>query len=233
MAESATNQATQASAAVKESTEDKKCTDCGLALVDPSQMSFFRRTFLLSKYITEKRCEKCNKSLCFNCSARHPLLIPNFRSIQEHHEIHQEKIDYSTLPKDERKKKNKEIFTSKNIHEFCKDCFAEQSSVDFSQTYDVFGPEDGAPIIFAHGGGSSRMMFIYHANLMIKEKGYRCFLFDFPGHSSRVNEECTLDACINAAIDIAKIATENDPLHRKPLYVGLSFGGKLNLKVLI
>ena len=101
----------------------------------------------------------------------------------------------------------------------------KKSAIDFSKNYDVIGPEDGAPIIFAHGGGSSRVMFIHHANMMVKQKGYRCYLFDFPGHSSRLNEECNIDACVNVAYQMAQIATNNDPHHRKPLYIGLSFGG--------
>ena len=57
---------------------------------------------------------------------------------------------------------------------FCRSCFQKESSLDFSKHQDVFegdGSTEKSPIIFLHGGGGCRTMFVHHAQQISKQTG--------------------------------------------------------------
>lgn len=211
------------------------CRDCGAIASDPSTMGFFARKFSSN---VGSNCFNCNKLLCAKCADQNCLLV---------HPAGLNEVDSFTLSnynqykshgcckhsqKKEMKRRVKELFNRDNVQSFCLECYKKQSSIDFSRTYDAYGPIGGAPVVLAHAFPLSRMMFAHYANELANKKGYRCYAFDFPGHGSRTNEPLTLDSCLKAIRDAAELAIKEDPQHRKPMYVGVSFGAYVGFKAL-
>ncbi|KAJ3119536.1 hypothetical protein HK098_005373 [Nowakowskiella sp. JEL0407] len=118
------------------------------------------------------------------------------------------------------------------VFEFCRACFLKNVNLDMSSTVTVIGPDGGkAPtILFAHGGGGCRLMFLHHAKVLA-EKGFRCVLFDFPGHGSRFDESLSLDSACNI---ILSVVNEYAPDYKgqKPMYIGGSMGGYIGMEFL-
>jgi pimeloyl-ACP methyl ester carboxylesterase len=50
-------------------------------------------------------------------------------------------------------------------------------------------------LIFVHGGGSSRKLFLPHAKELAK-KGFKSILIDLPAHGARFKEDLTIETCV-------------------------------------
>eukprot|EP00291_Cryptomonas_curvata_P026623 CAMPEP_0172162628 /NCGR_PEP_ID=MMETSP1050-20130122/6784_1 /TAXON_ID=233186 /ORGANISM="Cryptomonas curvata, Strain CCAP979/52" /LENGTH=161 /DNA_ID=CAMNT_0012832653 /DNA_START=132 /DNA_END=614 /DNA_ORIENTATION=- len=117
-----------------------------------------------------------------------------------------------------------------------RETFMKLSSLDFTRTIDVLGPAAGtAPaVVFVHGGGSCRTMFLYHAREFAKQ-GYRCVLLDLPGHGARMDEPLTMTSAIAAILDAVRLEappTADGRKPQKPLYIGGSLGGYIGMELL-
>lgn len=119
-----------------------------------------------------------------------------------------------------------------NIATTCKECYKKGCSLDHSVTQDIIGPAGGeaVSIVYAHGGGGCRTMFLEHAEAMVK-LGYRCVLFDFPGHGARMDEPLSLESAIQTIVQtISMYAPPCKGI--KPIYVGGSLGGYVGMEFL-
>jgi pimeloyl-ACP methyl ester carboxylesterase len=136
---------------------------------------------------------------------------------------------YAFIPFDASKPdESNDLNKNGTIQSYCKACFQETSILDFSKTFEEFGPRDGIAIVMAHGGGSSRAMFRPHAELLAK-RGYRCILFDLPGHGTMVDTPLSLDSCVvtvKSVIDKCQLKKE------KTIYMGGSLGAYTGFYVL-
>lgn len=203
------------------------CKECGENVVDSNSLGYFGKLFTKNQ---SKRCHQCEAHICSKCADKYSLLIApsdiSNEDIEGKHEIK------APLNKKQKSYEVNEIFRKDNIQAFCFKCYCDQSTIDFSKTYEIIGPIDGAPVILAHGVGASRMMCADYANNLAKEKGYRCYLFDFPGHASLSQQPCTLENCIKVTRNIAELSIKQDSKNRKPLFIGFQFGGYIGFQVL-
>lgn len=152
-------------------------------------------------------CSRCSASLCGTCAGKYPL-----------------------IPFDVSKGGETVEISKQNIETLCKACFERTSTLDFSKTYDVMGPEGSTTtIVLVHGGGGSRAMFRPHARILA-EAGFRCLLPDLPGHGSLVDMNLTLESCTSV---IRNLLVENSVKSGdRVIYVGASFGAYLGFEIL-
>lgn len=158
---------------------------------------------LTSWFRSPTPCFKCNRPLCVSCSGKY-CLVP-------FDEANPEKV-------------------GKVARSFCKICFEETSTVDYSKITDVIGPESSdTAFVMVHGGGVSRAMFRPQARILA-EAGFKCILPDLPGHGSLMGAKLTPDTCVST------IKSALDENNVKPgdrvIYVGASFGSQVGFYVL-
>jgi pimeloyl-ACP methyl ester carboxylesterase len=55
----------------------------------------------------------------------------------------------------------------------CNECFLKNVAWDPQRTYDVFGPDDGKPVVLVHGALIGRHCMVQEAKALA-EAGYRC-----------------------------------------------------------
>ncbi|KAF0694364.1 Aste57867_14775 [Aphanomyces stellatus] len=115
----------------------------------------------------------------------------------------------------------------------CKACFKSHWGLDMATSIDVFGPAvdagAGPAVVFVHGGGSSRGMWVPHAEALAA-LNIRSVLIDLPGHGSRMDEPLTLAASFDAILAAADVA--GTWKGEKPIYVGGSLGGYIGMEFL-
>jgi len=88
-----------------------------------------------------------------------------------------------------------------------------------------FGPRDGAPLVFAHGFGQSRLAWTRAAQ-QLAESGFRCLTMDGRGHGDsdwQGEQRYDLDQFVDDATAVA------GSLPRKPIWIGASMGGLIGL----
>ena len=88
-----------------------------------------------------------------------------------------------------------------------------------------FGPADGAPLLFAHGFGQSRLAWVRAAE-QLAATGYCCLTMDGRGHGDsdwHGEHRYELDQFV---ADAAQIASSQA---RKPIWIGASMGGLIGL----
>jgi len=119
----------------------------------------------------------------------------------------------------------------------CQSCFrtAVQPFLNLDAKYEVISPPEETPaivsLVFVHGGGGCRKMYISHARDLAKNHRCRCVLLDLPGHGSRVNESLSLESSIATILEVT--AAEAHVCHgRKPIYIGGSLGGYIGMTLL-
>ena len=112
----------------------------------------------------------------------------------------------------------------------CRACMEKASTLDFSSSVDVIGPETGPAIVFVHGGGGCRLMFRPQAR-KLASRGYRCVLLDLPAHGALLDEPLSIDS---ACERIVAVTHEFAPPHAgvAPAYVGGSLGGYIGMELL-
>lgn len=160
-------------------------------------------------------CFQCDKSICATCGGKFAL-IP---------------FDRSNPNNDEANKLTKETATSRS---YCKKCYEEVSTLDWTKTYDVVdasvkSSEAVVTLVMVHGGGGSRQMFRPHAETLSSEYGYKCVLLDLPGHGTLVDVPLTLDSCVDT---VRKVHTECSLDPSRTIYVGASLGAYVGFYVL-
>jgi pimeloyl-ACP methyl ester carboxylesterase len=157
-----------------------------------------------------KACPSCNKLLCSKCASKYALIV--FDGTEESNNLE----------------------TNNTLQTFCKECFQEKSVLDFSKTSQVIEPspsnDNGITLVFGHGGGGSRAMLVPHAKILAESKGYRCVLFDFPGHGSRMEESLSVDKCVETTKQI--LEEYNLQAGNNTIYIGTSFGAYVGFKIL-
>mmetsp|Transcript_9290 Transcript_9290/g.19932 ORF Transcript_9290/g.19932 Transcript_9290/m.19932 type:complete len:347 (+) Transcript_9290:134-1174(+) len=178
---------------------DNYCDDC--------KSHLGKRYFGLFGTKTPTKCHSCSKQLCSTCAGNHTL-----------------------MPFEEG---NEPPLTEKSaLKSYCDDCFQKASILDYSRSYDVIeatNSSDGVVnLLFAHGGGSTRAMFRPHARIL-SSKGYRCILFDMPGHGTLVRTTLTLDECSKT---VKEILEEESCVPSRTIYIGASFGAYIGFHIL-
>jgi len=101
----------------------------------------------------------------------------------------------------------------------CNSCWRQYSGLDFTRTYDEYGPEDANTILLIHGALTNRNTFIFQIESL--SKYYRCITLDLPGHGSRINDILNRETAVEAIHD----AITNLSPNRKVLLFGYSLGG--------
>jgi pimeloyl-ACP methyl ester carboxylesterase len=119
------------------------------------------------------------------------------------------------------------------ITSFCKSCYQANSPLGFGTLdgVEVFEPakeakDKHATVFFAHGGGGCRLMFLPHAKELSKA-GYRCVIFDLPGHGTLMDSPLSLDSAI---AHISTLVAKHGK--GRQLYVGGSLGGYIGIELL-
>jgi pimeloyl-ACP methyl ester carboxylesterase len=99
----------------------------------------------------------------------------------------------------------------------------------------VIEPSDGRDaervIVFVHGGGGCRFMFLPHARLFAAHKTpYRCVLLDLPGHGVQMDVPLTTESAIAS---IASVTQQHASItsRKKPFYIGGSLGGYIGMEL--
>lgn len=108
----------------------------------------------------------------------------------------------------------------------CRTCFRENADLDFTNIYEIVGEGNPHTIIWLHGGGSCRKMFSQTAKFL-QEKGYRSILVDLPGHGALMDQELTLEACIDTIYSIRR-----QHCKEPPILVGGSLGGYIAMELI-
>ena len=184
--------------------------------LDTSKSSSFFKCWKSPQYYYCSRPE-CHQPQCSTCAGMYPLIMDD-----------------------------NDANTSKKIKTFCKGCFYQCSTVDFSRTYDVLQPSSSPPsdivFVFVHGGAGSRAMFRKHADILVDKYHHTCLLLDLPGHGSLVDTPLTLDSCVDV---VSKLMTyhDEDETHsdlqqlwkeknKTVIYVGGSLGAYVGFYIL-
>ena len=140
---------------------------------------------------------------------------------------------YPLIPFDKSKPPDIANDITKNnvIESFCKTCFQETSTLDFTKTYDDLQPTgDGGDnntkvtFVIVHGGGACRSLYKPYGERLI-DMGYRCILLDLPGHGTMVNTPLSLDSCVSTISKVLRecnIKPEDE--QEKVIYIGCSLG---------
>ena len=90
--------------------------------------------------------------------------------------------------------------TKPRITRFCKSCFKKLSNLGFDKNETVTILSSSNPttsLVFVHGGGGCRFMFLPHARDLIHRGPYKCILLDLPGHGVKMDESLTLQTAID------------------------------------
>lgn len=110
---------------------------------------------------------------------------------------------------------------------YCEKCFISANTIDFTKNVELVGKAKGEAIsiIFVHGGGGCRKMFLPHAQALADR--YSCTLIDLPGHGSRMKESLSIDSAI--AIIILAL-NDHCATYKgiKPVLIGASLGGYIS-----
>ena len=181
------------------------CTDCG-AQTKQSLWTFWKK----GEYGCDR--EGCTSHLCESCHNKHPLFVPSSDDA-----MLQSDLNRATLKK------------------FCKACFQEKSTIDFSTTYDAIQgmANSNVTFVFVHGGSGSREMFKPHATELRERYGHGSVLLDLPGHASLVEMPLSLESCADT---LETVVNECDLVKRKPghklVYVGGSLGAYIGFYLL-
>ena len=122
----------------------------------------------LGEFAKLKECKLCKQSVCEKCL--------DFPVLDSSAPLNFDQCSYTTE---------------------CRKCFEANVTIDFTTKADVVGDSNKREIIFIHGAGSCRKMFLSQAN-SLAERGYRSILMDLPGHGARMDEALTLPNCIAA-----------------------------------
>jgi hypothetical protein len=129
---------------------------------------------------------------------------------------------------------------SEHAERLCQSCYHQHSSLDFSRTYDVYGPPDGPPLVWLHDTGCSRMSHYpqvinfqnigthstpqsevsAHAPNLIRllaqvielSQSHRLLCIDLPAHGGRWAEELTLDSAVEVCYPPARRVSHNPVL---------------------
>jgi surfactin synthase thioesterase subunit len=145
----------------------------------------------------------CGRRLCYGCRGRFPLI------------------------------RSAEALAACRCEELCEGCFMRCSALDFERACDVVVPPAGVAVrgvaVWAHGGGSHRLMFARHA-ARLAELGWGAVLVDMPAHGARRGEALTR-ASLAAAVEEGAAAFPGDAALPR-LYVGASLGAYLALPLL-
>ncbi|KXS19970.1 alpha/beta-hydrolase [Gonapodya prolifera JEL478] len=127
------------------------------------------------------------------------------------------------------------------VRTFCRTCFKNAGPLDWTSTegaqadgVDLLEPSGdaaptGATIFWAHGGGGSRLMFRPHAEALAAS-GYRCVLFDFPGHGRLMDAPLSMDTAIERIVSVVQKYGSKEG--GKNVYVGGSLGGYIGMEML-
>ena len=85
----------------------------------------------------------------------------------------------------------------------------------------MFGPNDGFPVLLAHGGGQTRLAWkrVLHE---LGAAGYRAIAIDLRGHG---DSEWSADGAYDMRDFAADLVVISDQLERRPALVGASLGG--------
>lgn len=179
------------------------CVDCN-ANIGRGSCCFSRSSKLLN-------CAACNKSICSKC-ANDQALIPYTPNNEE------------PIP-----------ITKSSIKCYCKSCYRSVSTLDYSRTYDVIEPaadeadkNTNTTLLWLHGGGGCRNMFIPHAKYLSKQ-GYRSILIDLPGHGTLVDTKLTLDECVATVQSVLQKECKSS---QKIIYIGGSLGAYIGFYIL-
>jgi len=161
----------------------------------------------------EYSCDRdgCTARLCTTCHDKHPLFCSPDAMAQND--------------------LNRAI-----IQKFCKSCFQNKSTVDFSRTYDIIQgtKDDNVTFVFVHGGSGCRALFHAHATELRERYGHGSVLLDLPGHGSLVETPLSLESCAETLDSVLKecnLAEKKPPGH-KLIYVGGSLGAYVGFYLL-
>jgi len=152
----------------------------------------------------------CQARLCTTCYGKHPLIRPKSSENSDNDD------------------------PAKGIMKhYCKACFEETSTIDFSKTYDVIqGNTDNDIVwVFAHGASGSRQLFRPHAEELNKKFGHASILWDLPGHSTCLEKPLTLESSQETLESILK-ECEAWTKEKKLIYVGGSLGAYIGFYLL-
>jgi pimeloyl-ACP methyl ester carboxylesterase len=110
---------------------------------------------------------------------------------------------------------------------YCEKCFVSASDIDFTKNVEIVGKAkgDAISIIFVHGAGGCRNMFLPHAQALSDR--YSCTLIDLPGHGSKMKESLSIDSAIAVIMDALN---QHCATHKgtKPVLIGASLGGYIS-----
>jgi pimeloyl-ACP methyl ester carboxylesterase len=109
-------------------------------------------------------------------------------------------------------------------------CFKKLSNLGFDNNESVTILSASNPttsVLFVHGGGGSRFMFLPHARDLVEKGPYQCILLDLPGHGVKMDDPLSLQSAMDWIIEVAK-------KHAGPnaVYVGGSLGGYIGMELL-
>jgi pimeloyl-ACP methyl ester carboxylesterase len=210
------------------------CTDCGSPL-GRSVWSFWDKgdygcNEVKGQVVDAAAAGVCccpkNARLCTTCFHKHPLFVVPPLEDNDPNDISKGKI-----------------------HRFCKACFQEKSSLDFSRTYDRINAAAAPPsspetekeisisntiFVFVHGGSSSRALFHAHAKELKERFGHGSILLDLPGHGSLADVDIplNLESCaktLEAVLTECNITAQSN---EKIIYVGGSLGAYVGFYLL-
>ena len=118
--------------------------------------------------------------------------------------------------------------SSSTFNSFCRSCFNNLTTLDLSSTYKTIrGPKNSRILVFLHGAGSTREMFLLHAKRL--SNTYTSVLIDLPAHGSLQDEIITLDSSIET---VCRVVAELELNCKKPVLIGGSLGGYIGMELI-
>jgi len=114
-------------------------------------------------------------------------------------------------------------FQYTDVERVCEKCFKKYNGIDFSRSYDEFGPTDAPSIIWVSGALGSRVVTV---ELIAALSAYHVVAVDLPGLGARRGETLTPES----AIEAVRTAILEHTKQKKALIFGYSMGGHLAMK---
>jgi len=150
-------------------------------------------------------CNECEGQLCSTCYGKRPLI--------------EKSVDGGNDPEEG------------TMKQYCKSCFEQASTIDFSKTYDTIQGSSDVVWVFSHGASGCRQLFAPQAKELKERFGHSSILWDLPGHGTMLDTLLTLESSKETLASVLK-ENESWTKGKKLIYVGGSLGAYVGFYLL-